>query len=97
MSLVRAHSVRRRRSGIEEEVQKGQEEVGCGERRTVFGEAGTAERLDRGQGLAPEKEGGGPTGNGVGGRMCFIGIGPGNGFNSLHKGDGETEKEESGI
>lgn len=82
---------------MEEEVEEAEEDVGDGERRTVFGEAGTAERLDRREGLAPEKEGGGPTGNGVGGRMGFIRVRPGNGLNCLHKGDGRTEKEESGI
>lgn len=97
MSLFGAHSVRRRRSGAEEDVQKGQEDVGCGEWRTVFGEAGTTERLDRCQGLAPEKEGGGPTGKGVRGRMCFIRVRPCDGLNCLHKGDGRTEKEERGI
>lgn len=97
MSLFGAHSVRRRRSGAEEDVQKSQEEVGGGEWRTVFGEAGTAERLDRSQRLAPEKEGGGPTGKGVRGRMCFIGVRPCDGLNCLHKGDGRTEKEECGI
>ena len=97
MSLFGAHSVRRRRSGAEEDVQKGQENVGCGEWRTVGGEGGTAERLDRSQRLAPEKEGGGPTGNGVGGRMGFIRVRPSDGLNCLHKGDGRTEKEERGI
>jgi len=82
---------------MEEEVEEAEENVGDGERRTVFGEAGTAERLDRREGLAPEKEGGGPTGNGVGGRMGFIRVRPGDGLNCLHNGDGRTEKEESGI
>ena len=82
---------------MEEEVEEAEEDVGGGERGAVFGEAGTAERLDRRQGLAPEKEGGGPTGNGIGSRMGFIRVRPGNGFDCLHKGDGRTEKEESGI
>ena len=97
MTLVRAHSVRRRRSGVLEKFKKAEEEVGDGERGTVGGEWGTAERLDGGEGLAPEKEGGRPTGEGVGEGMCLIGEGPGDGLYPLHCGDGRTKKEESGI
>ena len=97
VTFFRAHSVRRRRDGAEEMAEETECGVGGGERDAVGGERGVAERLDGSKGLDPEKEGGGPTGNGVGGRMGFIRVRPGDGLNCLHNGDGRTEKEESGI
>ncbi len=97
MTFFRAHLVRRRRDGVYEDVQETECDVGGGERETIRGEQGTAESLNGGEGLDPEKEGSGPTGEGVDERMSWVGEGPGDGFDGLHDGDGRTEKEESGI
>jgi hypothetical protein len=97
MPFLGTHSISCGGDGEEEMAEERECGVGDGEWEGVGGEAGAAERLNRSQRLNPEKEGGSPTGEFIGEGICLIGEGPSDGFYPLHKSDGRTEKEESGV
>ena len=97
MGVFGAHSISGGGDGTEEMAEEREEGVGGGGWDAVGGERGAAVGLDGGEGLDPEEEGGGPTGEFVRERVSGVGEGPGDGLDGLHYGDGRTEEEEGGV
>jgi len=93
MAIFRGHSVRR--WGLKQVRQERKQDIAQEKWGAIGSEGGACQGEERSDGLDPEEQGGGLTDEGVPFRE--VERGPGDGFQALHEGDGQTEEQEGAI